>query len=69
MFKLNHETLYLAVKLSDLYHSKKVVSRDEMQLIGATAVLISSKLHVRYFSLYQAISFIEILGAISTIFD
>ena len=49
MFELNHETLYLAVKLSDLYLSNKVVTRDELQLIGATAVLLSSKLHVRFF--------------------
>jgi len=42
-FELNHETLYLAVKLVDTYLSRIRVSKDSLQLIGATAVLIAAK--------------------------
>lgn len=43
-FELNHETLYLAVKLVDLYLSKVPnVRRDKLQLIGATAMFVSAK--------------------------
>ena len=45
-FQLAHETLYLAVTMTDLYMSRCDVSRDEMQLIGATAVLLASKFYV-----------------------
>ena len=45
-FQLAHETLYLAVVMTDLYMSKRDVRRDEMQLIGATAILLSSKFYV-----------------------
>jgi len=47
-FQLAHETLYLAVVMTDLYMSKRDVRRDEMQLIGATAILLSSKFYERY---------------------
>lgn len=46
-FELFHETLYLAVKLVDLYLSKKDVKREYLQLVGATSMLIASKFEVR----------------------
>ncbi|KAL1458189.1 hypothetical protein WDU94_008357 [Cyamophila willieti] len=42
-FELNHETLYLAVKLVDLFLSKALCSRENLQLLGATAIFVSSK--------------------------
>uniref|UniRef100_A0A1B0DA66 Uncharacterized protein n=1 Tax=Phlebotomus papatasi TaxID=29031 RepID=A0A1B0DA66_PHLPP len=46
-FELNHETLYLAVKLVDMYLSKEVVSKEKLQLLGATSMLISCKFDER----------------------
>ncbi|XP_033117939.1 G2/mitotic-specific cyclin-B3-like [Anneissia japonica] len=47
-FELNHETLYLAVKLVDHYlMHKKNVGRDILQLVGATALFISCKFDER----------------------
>ena len=45
-FELNHETLYLAVKLVDLFLSKCVISRDQLQLVGSTALFIACKFDV-----------------------
>lgn len=45
-FELNHETLYLAVKLVDHYLVEVVSMRDKLQLIGSTAILIASKFEV-----------------------
>ncbi|XP_066992564.1 G2/mitotic-specific cyclin-B3 isoform X2 [Anabrus simplex] len=42
-FELNHETLYLAVKLVDLYLCKNVISKETLQLIGAASIFIASK--------------------------
>lgn len=43
-FELFHETLYLAVRLVDLYLSRNsAVKREYLQLVGATAMLIASK--------------------------
>jgi len=42
-FELNHETLYLAVKMVDHYLVKKVVAKDRFQLLGATCLLMASK--------------------------
>ncbi|XP_059615850.1 G2/mitotic-specific cyclin-B3 [Phlebotomus argentipes] len=42
-FELNHETLYLAVKLVDIYLGREVVAKDKLQLLGATSMLISCK--------------------------
>ena len=42
-FELNHETLYTAVKLTDLYLSRKQVKRENLQLVGVTVYLIASK--------------------------
>ena len=45
-FELFHETLYLAVKLTDRYLSKKEVKREYLQLVGATSMLIAAKFEV-----------------------
>jgi cyclin B len=45
-FELNHETLYLAVKLVDLYLTKIVISKETLQLLGTTAMFIASKFDV-----------------------
>lgn len=45
-FELNHETLYLAVKVMDLYISvnkEKVIPKESLQLIGAASLFIASK--------------------------
>ena len=46
-FELNHETLYTAVKILDLYMSKVVVDKRDLQLVGATACLIACKIDER----------------------
>lgn len=45
-FELNHETLYLAVKLVDLYLCKITVTKDKLQLLGAGALFIAAKFDV-----------------------
>jgi cyclin B len=45
-FELNHETLYLAVKLVDLYLTKVVANKETLQLIGAAAMFIACKYDV-----------------------
>lgn len=42
-FELNHETLYLGVKLVDLYLSRSFVTKEMLQLVGAAAMFIASK--------------------------
>ncbi|XP_062868195.1 G2/mitotic-specific cyclin-B3-like [Trichomycterus rosablanca] len=46
-FELNHETLYLAVKLTDHYLSVTETMRESLQLLGSTAMLISAKFEER----------------------
>ena len=46
-FELNHETLYTAVKILDIYMSKMVVNKEDLQLVGATACLITCKIDER----------------------
>lgn len=46
-FELNHETLYLAVKLVDLYLTKVTVGKETLQLLGAASLFIASKFDVR----------------------
>ncbi|XP_014327024.1 G2/mitotic-specific cyclin-B3 [Xiphophorus maculatus] len=46
-FELFHETLYLAVKLTDHYLSKVPIHRDMLQLVGSTALLIACKFEER----------------------
>ena len=55
-FELFHETLYLAVKIVDRFLSARVVSRDNLQLIGATAMLMSSKIEVSTQRIFSCIS-------------
>lgn len=47
-FELNHETLYLAVKLVDLYLQAKEIGKDTLQLIGASAIFIAAKFDERH---------------------
>ncbi|GFW47337.1 hypothetical protein TNCV_335081 [Trichonephila clavipes] len=46
-FELNHETLYLAVKLVDIYLMHNFVAKSKLQLIGATAVFVAAKFDER----------------------
>ena len=55
-FELNHETLYLAVKLTDLYMSRVEVDKEVLQLLGSAAVFIASKFDVSIKSRILAIS-------------
>jgi cyclin B len=43
MFKLLPETLFLAVNIIDRYLSLTQISREKLQLVGVTAMLIASK--------------------------
>lgn len=45
-FQLSHETLYLSVRLIDLYSSKRQVKKAEYQLTAAVAILLASKFYV-----------------------
>jgi len=47
-FELVHETLYLAVKLTDLYldRQEQIVAKNLLQLIGSTALNIACKFEV-----------------------
>lgn len=42
-FHLSHETLYLAVKITDLYLSKIIATKDSLQLVAVASVFIASK--------------------------
>ncbi|KAL5278155.1 CycB3 family protein [Megaselia abdita] len=42
-FELNHETVYLAVKLVDIYLCKTNIHKDKLQLLGAAALFIACK--------------------------
>jgi len=46
-FELNHETLYLAIKLVDLFLGKVQIKRDKLQLVGTTAFWIAAKFDER----------------------
>ncbi|KAF7651422.1 hypothetical protein LDENG_00111320 [Lucifuga dentata] len=46
-FELNHETLYLAVKMTDHYLSLTAIKREMLQLVGSTSMLIASKFEER----------------------
>lgn len=45
-FELNHETLYLAVKLVDHFLMREKISKLQFQLLGATAIFIAAKFDV-----------------------
>ena len=53
-FELNHETLYTAIKLMDIFMSKKFVCKEDLQLVGATAALIACKVQWRPFQMRAA---------------
>jgi hypothetical protein len=42
-FKLTHETLFLCVHLIDKYLARNVISRNKLQLVGVSALLIACK--------------------------
>ncbi|XP_013881741.1 G2/mitotic-specific cyclin-B3 [Austrofundulus limnaeus] len=46
-FELYHETLYMAVKVTDHYLSKTPIQREMLQLVGSTAMLLASKFEER----------------------
>ncbi|PIO68924.1 cyclin domain protein [Teladorsagia circumcincta] len=47
-FELNHETLYMAVKILDLYLSKtKGVQKDDLQVLASAAFFIACKFEER----------------------
>lgn len=54
-FELNHETLYLAVKVVDIYLSKVIVQKEKLQLVGAAALFMSCKYDVSEFSQFTLI--------------
>lgn len=45
-FELNHETLYLAVKIVDIYLGKLIVHKEKLQLLGAAALFMACKYDV-----------------------
>ncbi|XP_014250076.1 G2/mitotic-specific cyclin-B3 [Cimex lectularius] len=47
-YELNHETLYLAMKLVDLYLSKEIIRKENLQLVACTGLLIASKYDERF---------------------
>lgn len=46
-FELNHETLYLAVKIVDLFLCRELINKDKLQLLGAAALFIACKFDER----------------------
>ncbi|KAL6118255.1 ccnb3 [Pungitius sinensis] len=46
-FELYHETLYLAVKMTDHFLARTPVNRELLQLVGSTTMLIASKFEER----------------------
>lgn len=64
-FELNHETLYLAVKLVDLYLTKVTVGKEALQLLGTASLFIASKFDVskrHYVSINDGVVCIELLN-------
>ncbi|XP_034231565.1 G2/mitotic-specific cyclin-B3 [Thrips palmi] len=57
-FELNHETLYLGVKIVDIYLSKVTVSKQTLQLVGAAAMFIASKYDERVPPLVEDLTYI-----------
>ena len=45
-FELYHETLYLAIKITDNYLQNNPTPKEQLQLVGATALLIACKIEV-----------------------
>ncbi|XP_053947292.1 G2/mitotic-specific cyclin-B3 [Anastrepha ludens] len=46
-FELNHETLYLSIKIVDLFLCRAVINKDVLQLLGAAALFIACKFDER----------------------
>lgn len=46
IYGLNHEVLYMAVKIIDLYLMTNSISKDRFQLMASGAILLSSKVDV-----------------------
>jgi len=57
-FELNHETLYLGVKIVDTYLSKVPVGKQTLQLVGAAAMFIASKFDERVPPLVDDLTYI-----------
>lgn len=51
-YMLNLETLYLAVKLVDLFLNKSFIRKESLQLLGAAAILLAAKFEVRTHTFY-----------------
>ncbi|XP_005085206.1 G2/mitotic-specific cyclin-B3 [Mesocricetus auratus] len=47
-FQMNHETLFLTVKLVDHYLMKEQCKKDNLQLLGSTAYMIAAKFEESY---------------------
>ena len=45
--KFNEDTLHLAVKLFDQYVKSNPIDRENLQLVGATTLIIASKVKVK----------------------
>lgn len=58
-FELNHETLYLAVKLADMYMSRVEVDKELLQLLGSAAMFIASKFDERMPPLIEDFTYIS----------
>ncbi|MGH0143795.1 UNVERIFIED_CONTAM: hypothetical protein FKN15_063216 [Acipenser sinensis] len=63
-FELNHETLYLAVKLVDHFLTETVCMRETLQLIGSSAMLISSKFETPTLEYYTGYAAEELVGLV-----
>uniref|UniRef100_A0A7E4VJQ1 G2/mitotic-specific cyclin-B3 n=1 Tax=Panagrellus redivivus TaxID=6233 RepID=A0A7E4VJQ1_PANRE len=59
-FELNHETLYLAVKVVDIYldRTNQKIVRSDLQLIGGTAMFLASKYDERLAPLIDDINYL-----------
>ena len=47
-FKFKEKTLYLSIYIIDTFLSKRYITRDNFQLLGASSLLIASKFHEIY---------------------
>lgn len=46
--KFNDDTLHLAVKLFDQYVKSNLIDREDLLLVGATTLIMASKVKVKY---------------------
>ena len=54
-FELYHETLYLAVKLADFFLQNNPVPKEQLQLVGATCLLIACKIEVNVLYWFECV--------------